>query len=165
MCIFVLFANGQHNNKDYAKRITSRHYFSSLARQDTFTLNICGPNLFESTVLFQIISWKGSVIYRHQFTIGDLMERDYTKDARSKEDSSSIIKTLDHFFEESQFHPAYTDLSDVTNEHYWGLGKEWKEFRHDTTSIGFHYLLGAEDGRNIGFSKRRNKAVVYLKCC
>jgi hypothetical protein len=141
-----------------------RHVFSSTTREDKFRLQVHGRNIFDSFVTFQIVSWQGKQIYSHRFSMDELMERG-PRDRRESKDSLNIIHKLDHFFDDDGFsNPAMKDtLQD--NEGNLLSRDEWFEIWKDKTAIGFFYLLGAEDGRGIAYSKKKKKAVQFYACC
>jgi hypothetical protein len=145
-----------------------KHVFSSQKKKDTFSLSVTGKNIFDSFVTFRITSWQGKVIYEHRFSMGDFKEfgpsetdKAYRRDS---DDSIRILRSLDHFFDEESFtNPAIKDTMDMDAN--MEPREIWLPVWQDKTAIGFHYLLGAEDGRSIVYSKKKNMVITYFTCC
>jgi hypothetical protein len=145
-------------------RLATEHGFSSHTNVDTFSLEVRGANLFESFVQFRIVSWQGDEIYKHRFSMDQLMERG-PRDRRSPEDSLVIIDALNHFLDEVHFsNPAMMDSLESNSGNLLPRDK-WIEIWEDKTAIGFSYQLGAEDGRGIAYSKKSKRVVLFYKCC
>jgi len=166
LCILSAGLYPQKATVLYSQKI--KHIFSSQKKADAFSISAYGQNIFDSYVAFRIVRWDGKEIYKHRFSMGDLMEygppetdKAYRRDSK---DSSSIIRHLSHFFDEDQFHnPAIADTIDMRGnmlprDKWWNI---WK----DKTAIGFFYELGAEDMHGIVFSKRHKKVIQYYACC
>lgn len=75
-----------------------------------------------------------------------------------------IKDRIDKFFNDDNFRQPAIASNDTFDEDY--TKKEiWDDIISDQTSVGFHYLIGEEDGRNIAFSKKQKKVVLYYNCC
>jgi hypothetical protein len=164
--ILVIFSFGESLAQRDGFSVVHRksHTFSSIEHADTFILSAAGKNIFDSYITLRIVSWKGKEIYHDRFSMNDFMERG-PKDKRSQEDSIEVIKKLSQFLNENNFDKASIIVNDALNQAFGELSPGWKEFQVDTLAIGFNYLLGAEDGRSIAFSKTKRKAIIYFRCC
>ncbi len=140
------------------------HIFSSLANEDQFVLEVAGPTIFDAQILFRIVSWKGETIYADTFTVDQMMERG-PDDPRTSTDSAHIVMAFSKFFEDENFtSPAIDDTTGYSNDNM--ISKDiWLEIWQDKSSVGFWFLLGAEDGRAIVFSKIQGRAIQYYGCC
>jgi hypothetical protein len=148
----------------YSDVFEAKHAFSDQEHADTFSLSVSGANLFDADVTFQIITWRGEEIYSEKFSVNHLMERD-ARDPRTSKDSLHILNTLQHFFDNEKFSsPAIPDTSRYAEANLIPR-EQWIEIWRDATTIGFSFLLGAEDGRSISFSKTVKKVVQYWACC
>ena len=148
--------------------VEKKHEFSSESTQDIFRLTVNGKNIFDAVVTFQILKANGQEIYNVCFTTGDLMEFGSPETdkgyKRSKEDSISIIAVLNQFFDERNFtKPAVQDTSEMKDN--YSSFENWNLIREDSTTTGFIYQLGAEGGRKIAYSKKKNKVILYFTCC
>ena len=149
-------------------QVEKMHQFSSRTNNDRFTLSLHGPNIFDGVLTFKIVTEEGKEIYKDEFTTGEMMEFGPPETdigyLRSKEDSLTITIIMNQFFDERSFtFPAVLDSSEM-KDNYTAFD-EWNLIYQDPDATGFHYLLGAEDGRSIAYSKKRKKVVVYFTCC
>ena len=169
LLIIFTFTIGLHSQNDtLLYSVQQKHKFSSQQKEDTFSLTVNGKNIFDSYITFHITSWQGKVIYTDRFSVGDLMEFGSLETdkayLRNSNDSIAIINSLNHFFDEEKFiNPAIKDTADMNGnleprEVWWPV---WK----DRSAIGFHYLLGAENGRTITYLKKKEKVITYFTCC
>ena len=168
-CVFILPSLSLHAQPSKCLfRMEKKHHFSSMKRQDTFVLTVTGQDVIYSSVTLKILRWDGKQIYKHHFTSGEMMEYGPKDIDKYHPDSLSVIKHLSHFFDEASFRfPAIPDTNDysASMRDFSISYEEWLSILKDKTSIGFNYILGAEDGYTIAYSKRYKKVVIYFKCC
>ena len=144
--------------------VEKAHTFSSPDHEDIFQLILNGRDTLGGTIYFQIISHGGGILYREKFNSIDLigyglMETDEHKVSR-KEQCDYIIKRMNSFFDKQNFKiPAISD-SDSYDGSF--TSKEiWREIKSSTSAVGFYYLIGEENNRQIVYSKKSKKVVVY----
>jgi hypothetical protein len=171
LCLALVLAIEQAqaiHKSDILYTFYAMHVFSSHSHEDQFELTVRGDNFFDSEVTFRIISWQHKEIYRHQFSMGELMEfgpietdKAYRRD---KDDSIMIRYQLSHFFDDDRFDsPAIRDTADMQPNLL--PREDWWEIYEDQTSVGFYYQLGAEDGRGIAWSIHQKKVIHFYACC
>jgi hypothetical protein len=162
--VIFLFGEGLAQRNGFSTVYKTSRIFSSIEHADTFILSAAGKNIFDSHITLRIVSWKGKEIYHDRFSMNDFMERG-PKDKRTQNDSIGIIEMLSQFLDEGRFDKASRIVKNALDESSGELALGWKEFQADTVAISFNYLLGAEDGRSIAFSKTKRKAIIYFRCC
>ncbi len=142
---------------------SKQHIFSDVAHPDTFKLTVKGASMTHALVNFEIINFKGEVIYSQQFASSFLMDFGAAS-SDSLEQEAFITKRINEFFTEASFIQPAIAVDMVFDPNYSGK-ENWNEIKADRSSIGFIYQIGKEDGRRIAYSKRQRKVVMYFNCC
>jgi len=164
------------------------HFFSDVTAVDTFKLSYNCDNL-RDTIMFEIISSKGNLIYQVKFPGWALFDygkpsymfisdkgwkaKDYYKnekdsiiktDSLKNEDDRYLRSKIAGFFDEKKFfrNPIPKMLKEYKNNLIVG---SYETLLNDPDVIGFSYHLYEEDGRMIAFSRKKNKVVYFWGCC
>jgi hypothetical protein len=139
------------------------HEFSDNVKKDSFNIYIKGKTLLGGHVKFEIKNTAGQILLNESFKAIFLLGDGVNPDLSDKEKEDFIKKRINEFFNEIRFfQPAITDQD--FNEDF--SDKEiWSDIKSDKTAIGFYYLIGEEDGRQIAYSKKLGKIVMYFNCC
>jgi len=142
-----------------------KHVFSNMDSLDEFRIYIKGKSIIDGTVIFRITKDNGDILLNEEFPSYLLMGYDFEGNADSKSDREKfMINRIKSFFNEKNFLNPAISPNQTFDEDY--SDKEiWDEISADKTRIGFSYILGEEDGRQIAYSKKSNKAVLYFNCC
>lgn len=140
------------------------HHFSSATDKDSFKIVVTGQSIKDGQFRFQITTKDGRIILDE--TYGTTMLLDYGLKANPTDNEiEEYIKTrIDKFFNEDNFHQPAIAVDDKFDEDYTKR-EVWDDIIADQTSIGFYYLIGEEDGRQIAFSKKLGEVVLYYNCC
>lgn len=143
------------------------HPFSNPATKDEFRIVITGESLLKGKVLLTITSSEGKNLLREEFDANYLLGYDFTGNINSKKETDAFIKKrIREFFSEDKFStPAIEDDITFEDQSYYIDKETWEEIKANKQAIGFYYLLGAEDGRHVAFSKKKGKAVMFYNCC
>lgn len=143
------------------------HYFSDPAKKDEFRIVLTGESLLKGKVVFTITSAEGKNLLKEEFDANFLLNYDFTGNINSKKETDAFItKRIQTFFAEKHFHVPAIKEEDVFEDQSYYIDKEtWDEIKANKQSIGFYYLLGKEDGRQVAFSKKKGRAVMYYNCC
>ncbi|MFA6127877.1 MAG: hypothetical protein WC699_11270 [Bacteroidales bacterium] len=139
--------------------------FSKVGQKDEFYICIRGKSIAEGNVIFTITSHDKTTILREEFPSNLLIGYGLDGDQNSVKDREDYIKNRikDFFGEKNLSYPAIKQ-DEVFDEDY--SDKEiWNDIKSDQTAVGFFYLIGEEDGRNIAYSKKTKKVVMYFNCC
>jgi hypothetical protein len=140
------------------------HYFSSPADKDTFKITVTGQSINGGQFRFQIVTKGGEILLDEKYETTMLLDYGLKPNPTDKETEKYIKTRIDKFFADDNFHQPAISKSDTFDKDY--SDKEiWDDIISDQTSIGFYYLIGEEDGRQIAFSKRLGKVVLYYNCC
>jgi hypothetical protein len=140
------------------------HYFSSPGSKDTFEITLTGQSIKSGQFRFQIITKDGEIILDENYETTMLLDYGLKPNPTDKETEEYIKTRIDKFLADDNFHQPAIANSDTFDEDY--SDKEiWDDIISDQTSIGFYYLIGEEDGRQIAFSKKLGKVVLYYNCC
>ena len=164
------------------------HFFSSVTEVDTFKLSYNSDDL-QDTIVFEIISSKGYLIYQVKFPGSALFDygtpsymfisdkgwkpKDYFKNAKDSivktdslkiEDDRYLRSRINGFFDEKRFsrNPIPKLLKEYKDNLIVG---SYEILLNDPDVIGFSYHLYEEDGRMIAFSRKKNKVVYFWRCC
>lgn len=143
---------------------TILHEFSSPVEKDSFKIQLTGRSINEGEVSFEIKSKHGHIILDETFPATYLLDYGLKANPTEEETADYIKERIDKFFDESNFINPAISRQDSFDADY-SEKQIWEEVLADTTSVGFYYLVGEEDGRHITYSKRLRKAVVYFNCC
>ena len=165
------------------------HFFSSVTEVDTFKLSYNSDDL-QDTIVFEIISSKGYLIYQVKFPGSALFDygkpsyvfisdkgwkkpKDYFKNAKDSivktdslkiEDDRYLRSRINGFFDEKRF--ARNPIPKLLKEYKDNLiVGSYETLLNDPDVIGFSYHLYEEDGRMIAFSRKKNKVVYFWRCC
>lgn len=146
--------------------ISKHHEFSTPGQKDLFQLEVKGSDLLHAEVFFTITSSGNRSIYNISFHSIDLINPDLPAgiDAPKKDQIAFIENRIRTFFDETNFRIPAIAANQEFDEEYSDK-QIWDEIKNDKTAIGFYYLLGEEDGRQIAYSKRQKKVVLYFNCC
>ncbi len=155
--------NSKYESKTLCKNVVI-HKFSSIDQVDTFKIYILGDSLLKSTVYFEIINSFGEKIYSQKFESYLLLNYDISSETTYVAKEMFIKDRIANFFSEDKFtFPAIGDKETFDSNYSSKL--IWDDIRSDNKAIGFHYLIGEEDGRSIAYSKKQKKVVLYFNCC
>jgi hypothetical protein len=171
--------NGQFN-EDYGKTESfalmtndstliekkTKHKFSQIDTKDEFSICVKGESLLKGKVIFTITNFDGIEIFKEEFPSLYLIGYDLPQgiNAPKKDQDDFIKKRVNEFFDAKNFKTPAIISDEIFDEDY--SEKEiWDEIKTDKYAIGFYFLIGEEDGKNIAYSKRLKKVVVYLTCC
>lgn len=143
------------------------HAFSDPAKKDEFRIIITGKSLLKGKVLFTITNPEGKNLLKEEFEANFLLGYDFTGNINSKKETDAFItKRINEFFSEDRFSVPAIEEDEIFEDQSYYIDKEtWDEIKANKQVIGFYYLLGAEDGRHIAFSKKKGKVVMYYNCC
>lgn len=143
------------------------HVFSDPAKKDEFRIVVTGKSLLKGKVLFTITNPEGKSLLKEEFETNFLLGYDFTGNINSKKETDAFItKRINEFFSEDRFSVPAIKNDEVFEDQSYYIDKEtWEEVKANKQSVGFYYLLGAEDGRHIAFSKKKGKVVMYYNCC
>lgn len=163
------------------------HFFSSVTEVDTFKLFYSADNL-QDTIVFEIISSKGYLIYQEKFPGSALFDygkpsymfisdKGWKPKSYFKNEKDSIVKTdslkieddrylrskINGFFDEKKFsrNPIPKLLKENKDNLIVG---SYETLLNDPDVIGFSYHLYEGDGRMIAFSRKKNKVVYFWGC-
>ncbi|WKZ58819.1 MAG: hypothetical protein QY309_13180 [Cyclobacteriaceae bacterium] len=140
------------------------HYFSSTTDKDSFKIVVTGQSLKNGQFRFQVITKDGQVILNESYETTMLLDYGLKANSTDSEIEDYIKTRIDKFFNADNFHQPAISKTDTFDEDY-GDKEIWDDIISDQTSIGFYYLIGEEDGRQIAFSKKKGKVVLYYNCC
>nr|WP_294860714.1 hypothetical protein [uncultured Fluviicola sp.] len=143
------------------------HTFSDPSKKDEFRIVITGKNLLKGKVLFAITNSEGKNLWKEEFDANYLLGYDFTGNINSqKETDAFITKRIKEFFGKDRFSvPAIEDEITFEDQSYYIDKETWEEVKANTKAVGFYYLLGAEDGKHIAFSVKKDKVVMFYNCC
>lgn len=157
----------KESKSEFLVENTQHHAFSNPEKKDVFFIGIKGKNLLNGKVVFTITSAEGKQLLKEEFGADYLFGYDFTGDFKSQKDTDAFIKKrIQSFFSEDKFSvPAIEDDVVFEDQSYYIDQQTWDEIKSNKQAIGFHYLLGSEDGRHIAYSKKKKKAVMFYNCC
>ena len=145
----------------------SNFHFSDFKTKDTFSLTLSGTSTLEGNIDFYILTIKNDTIHKESFPARYLLGYGYEtyKEINKSNISKSdfIILRMKEFFLAKNFKkPAQTN-TDFYKE--YTDPEIWAEIISNKENIGFSYLLGEEDGRNLFYSRKLKKIVFFGECC
>ena len=147
---------------DFLAKNEFKHPFSNPDEEDTFLLMATGETMTGASIVFTITNAEGNVIYREEFEGYSLM--DYGWDETTGQSRDEYAKgRFDDFFKEDLFSDPAIKPGEEMDE--FAIKTAWEEIKDNPEAIGFYYRLGAEDGRNIAYSKKQGKGVMFYNCC
>ena len=143
---------------------TELHPFSDPIKQDTFRIKLVGDSLHIAIATLEIVGHDGRILYTESFTANYLLNYDTPLNPTPGQRDEFILNRIDTFFDAENFKmPAIT--ADMTFDPNYSDQQIWDDIKSDDASIGFHYLLGKEDGRWLAYSKSQQEVVLYFNCC
>ncbi|RYZ20765.1 MAG: hypothetical protein EOO16_15560 [Chitinophagaceae bacterium] len=145
---------------------TASRAFSNAGAPDRFRLELTGDSILLSTATFTITTAAGEEIYRESFPARMLLDNGFNYDANPGRAAREayIRQRVAEFFRDANFRTPAIDESEIFQEDQSDKAA-WNDIRSDRSATGFFYQLGEEDGRNIAWSKRQQKVLLYLNCC
>jgi hypothetical protein len=155
---------------DVVVNIKKLNYFSSNENKDTFSITAIGNSFLDSNVYFNITNKQGKVLFRDSCQSFWLLNYEFEQwkanvKGTDKEQQEAFIKyRIEHFYDEDNFiRPAISNKSKYAEFGEDGFidEKVWNRIKSDKTSIGFHYLFGAEDNSEITYDKKEKKVILY----
>ncbi len=140
--------------------------FSSPTSCDTFQVVVVGSDTLKALVTFTISSSSGKLLFRRRFRSDELLGfSPIAKPGRTVSayaERSIVTQRVRDFFADTEFlRPAVQPTSESFRSPALPEAV-WRELRSDSTSVGFHFLLGEENNQCIAFSNKLKKVVVYL---
>jgi hypothetical protein len=144
----------------------ANHKFSQIDKNDVFYICVKGESLLKGKAVFTITNSEGIEIYREEFPSINLIGYDLPKgiDTPKKAQEDFIKKRILEFFCEKNFKTPAIKPNETFDEEY-SEKDIWENIKNDKNAIGFYFLIGEEDGRNIAYSKSKKKVVLYFNCC
>lgn len=142
------------------------HEFSQTNKNDEFYICIKGTSILTGKVIFTITNSDRIEIYKVEFPSIELINPDLSLGIKApiKDQKLFIKNRIIEFFDKKNFiSPAIN--KDVIFDEDYSHKESWFDIKSDKTAIGFHYLVGEEDGRSIAYSKKTKKVVLYFNCC
>jgi len=138
--------------------------FSNPNTKDIFSIKITGPSLLKGQMIFQITDSNGNVILKEEYPSNYLIGYEFDDDDPIEKKEEHIKKRVAEFFKDDNFFTPAIEKDLKYDEDYSDL-KVWNDIKSDSTAIGFYYLIGAENGSKIAYSKKEKKVVMYFNCC
>ncbi|MCU7513912.1 MAG: hypothetical protein HF300_15220 [Ignavibacteria bacterium] len=143
---------------------TKMHIFSSEKYEDLFQITLNGKDTLNGVITFQIITKNSKIIYKEKFPSIDLigygLVADNVNKITHKDSCDYILERMNKFFIDENFFSPAVDKGEAFDPEESDK-KIWNDIASDTTAIGFYYLVGEENNRQIAFSKKTAKVVVY----
>lgn len=143
-------------------RVQKKHSFTSLKHNDIFTVSVQGKDFRTSTISFTVTSPNGELLFTDQFTMDQFKQFGSTE--RGGDDSAGVMNRLSHFLDEENFStPAVKDTLEMENNTV--PRSVWLEVWQQKGTVGFHYVISTENGKEIAYSRKYRKVILYYKCC
>lgn len=146
----------------YANRAV--HPFSSADKPDTFQIAIRGESIITGQVYFQITNPAGQRIYAVDFPATYLLDYGFSESITPQKEEQYIKQRIDAYFKPANFSQPAIPAGNSFEADYSDKSI-WQAIKADPSAIGFSYLIGKEDGRQIAYSKTLKKVVLYYNCC
>ena len=140
------------------------HAFSSPVRKDSFNIRLTGESILRGMINFVIRDGDGLAILDETYHSTMLLDYGLPQNSTDKQKEEYIKSRIDKFFTLETFHQPAIDQNAKFDVDFTSR-EVFDDIRADQTSIGFYYLIGEEDGRQIAYSKKLKKTVVYFSCC
>ncbi len=159
--LFASYAASQ-SSPNVLYSLQKRHSFSSSKHDDYFTITVKGKNFSSSDIYFTVVSQKGELLFADRFPMDQFKQFGSTE--RGGDDSAGVMNRLSHYFDEENFSmPAIRDTLEMENN---SIPRDvWMEVLREKGTIGFHYVISTENGREITYSRKQRKVILYYKCC
>lgn len=131
---------------------------------DKFQLVFRGPSILEGTSEFTITDPDGQVIFREMLTEPDLeaalVYEMKGPSATRAERETYVLRRIDRFFLPAQFHTPAVGAKVTFPSGIENLDRAtWTDFQKRPDAIGFEYLKGKEDRRQIAWSPLKKQTV------
>jgi hypothetical protein len=150
-----------NDRKDIIIRNSTLHAFSNPNKKDTFQIEVSGKSLLDGIVYFRIISFSGQEIYKISCDANDLIGYGLSDNSTNKEKEKFIKDRINNFFNKDNFLIPAIKKTDEYDQDYSDKDV-WLDIKSDPTAIGFYYLIGEEDNREIAYSKKNKKVIIYM---
>lgn len=137
------------------------HSFSDPNKKDSFQIEILGKSLLKGTVVFKIISYAGTELFNISFQSHDLIGYGLPENPTIIDKENYIKDRINNFFKKDNFIIPAIKKSDEFDQDF-SDEEVWLDIKSDPTAIGFYYLIGEEDNRQIAYSKKNKKVVMYM---
>ncbi|MEL5996037.1 hypothetical protein [Hymenobacter segetis] len=131
---------------------------------DKFQLIFRGPSILEGTGEFTITDPEGQVIFREMLTEPDLeaalVYEMKGPTATRAERETFVLRRIDRFFLPAQFHTPAVAAKATFPGGIENLDRAtWNDLQKRPDAIGFEYLKGKEDRRQIAWSPIKKQSV------
>ena len=131
---------------------------------DKFQLVFRGPSLLEGIGEFTITDPDGQVIFREMLTEPDLeaalVYEMKGPTATRAERETFVLRRIDRFFLPAQFHTPAVGAKATFPDGIENLDRAtWTDFHKRPDAIGFEYLKGKEDRRQVAWSPLKKQTV------
>jgi hypothetical protein len=131
---------------------------------DKFQLVFRGPSILEGTGEFTITDPEGQVIFREMLTEPDLeaalVYEMKGPTATRAERETFVLRRIDRFFLPAQFHTPAVGAKATFPGGIENLDRDaWNDLQKRPDAIGFEYLKGKEDRRQIAWSPLKKQTV------
>lgn len=157
--------NAVSATSDTLRVARQRHNFSQpRGPADVFRLIFRGPSILEGTGEFTITDPSGQVIFREMLTEPDLeaalVYEMKGPTATRAERETFVLRRIDRFFLPAQFRAPAIGPKTTFPEGIENLDRAtWNDLRQRPDAIGFDYLKGKEDRRQIAWSPLKKQTV------
>lgn len=138
--------------------------FSNPNFKDRFIISITGKTIVEGEMLFQIVDSKGEQLFVVKHPSNYLIGFGIDYESTIEEKENYIKKRVMEFFNDNNFFEPAISADEEYDKDYSNK-KIWHDIKSDSTSVGFYYLVGIENGCRISFSKKEKKVMTYFCCC
>lgn len=125
------------------------HVFSNPLLADTFRLTIPQKNTTGTNILFQIISYKGQIIYSEKFPVAALTNDMSILENEAEEEKYPAKRIKDFFSDQSFSKPAVDPQEEFSSDGNFLEQADWEDIHTDTSATGFFYLTEKANGRGI----------------
>ena len=153
---------------DTLRVVRQRHNFSNpKGPADLFRLVFRGPSILAGTAEFTIADPSGQVIFREMLTEPDLeaalVYEMKGSTATRAERETFVLRHIDRFFLPTRFHTPAIGAKAAFPGGIENLDRaSWNDLRQRPDTIGFEYLKGKEDRRQIAWSSLKKQTVRVL---
>ena len=141
--------------------VSARHVFSNPAAPDQFVLQMRGPQVVSSRLLFCVISSKGDTLRQEVLPARLLLDDPTLQDnvsASVRDQEVSILRGMNRFFSADRFvQPA---VPATTAQPAELDAQAWNSLRNDPAAVGFDYFSNENTEQRLAFSRRLGKVVV-----
>ena len=140
--------------------------FSNEKILDSFSIKLVGSTLLKATVYFSIFDHQQKMIYRDSFPSIYLLDYSIENHDPLTKKENYIKKRMKEFFSKENFQqPAIGKDEPFDTDYTEILKSTLDEIQSDPKRNGFYYYTDGENGKQITFSKKLKKVVIYRACC